>query len=119
LLVTDDEPLCKELIGFLEPKGWEVLRAGTGREALGLWEAIAPDVALVDLDGDEADAFAFLSGARRLVPRARAVVCSADPRAATPPLAFWRNLGVESVVLGTRKRLEAILAALGQAVEAV
>ncbi|MBI4513179.1 MAG: sigma-54-dependent Fis family transcriptional regulator [Gemmatimonadetes bacterium] len=49
LLVDDDPEILSGLGKLFERLNWEVLRAGTGREALDLYDARRPDVVLLDL----------------------------------------------------------------------
>ena len=49
-LVVDDEPAaCKQLRNFLEPKGYSVLEAHRGDEALSIYKQEKPDVVLLDI----------------------------------------------------------------------
>ena len=50
ILVVDDEPEVRQLLGdFLAGRGYEVLVAATGMEALDAVEARRPDVVLLDV----------------------------------------------------------------------
>jgi len=60
VLIADDEPKIVRLVaGYLEREGYRTLHAGTGRQALELFRAHRPDLAVLDvmmpdLDGIEA-----------------------------------------------------------------
>ncbi|MDA2931671.1 response regulator [Nitrospinae bacterium AH-259-F20] len=50
ILVVDDEiAVCKQLRKFLEPKGYSVLEAHSGEEALSIYKQEKPDVVLLDV----------------------------------------------------------------------
>jgi putative two-component system response regulator len=59
VLVADDEPAARRLLRrILEPAGYRVLEAGTGKQALGIAESEQPDllildIAMPDIDGVE------------------------------------------------------------------
>ncbi|HEX7243823.1 MAG TPA: response regulator, partial [Longimicrobiaceae bacterium] len=50
ILLIDDEPdVIRSLGRFFERQGWEVYRAMTGEEGIRLYEAVRPDLVLLDL----------------------------------------------------------------------
>jgi len=51
VLLVEDEPILRELVRkILEPQGYEVIEASSGREALGLWKDIKERVSLLLTD---------------------------------------------------------------------
>ena len=49
ILVVDDEPdICSELGSFLQKKGYEVITASNGEEALAIYKKRKPDIVLSD-----------------------------------------------------------------------
>ena len=49
LLVDDEASVLRVLASFFEPRGFEVHRASSGVEGIGLWERYQPDVTVLDL----------------------------------------------------------------------
>ncbi|MDO4298769.1 MAG: VanR-ABDEGLN family response regulator transcription factor [Lachnospiraceae bacterium] len=65
ILVLDDEKEIAEIIAlYLENEGYEVMAAGTGREALAMIEKGAPDLALLDIMLPDIDGFRVLQKIR-------------------------------------------------------
>lgn len=60
LLVDDDERIRRMVRQALESRGFSVVEACNGREALGLWEARAPDLVLTDINMPEMDGIELL-----------------------------------------------------------
>ena len=88
VLVVEDEADLRELLGrWLETKGYEVMEAADGEEAIALLEAGAdPDVILLDLTMPRMDGWTFLEWLRAS-PRhrdRRVLVASAFARDAPP-----------------------------------
>jgi putative two-component system response regulator len=56
LLVADDEPAARRLLRrILEPAGYEVIEAATGKEALSLADAQRPDLLILDITMPDVD----------------------------------------------------------------
>lgn len=67
VLVVDDEPDARELIGYvLETCGMEVRLAGTAAAALAELDAYAPDVIISDIGMPEQDGYALIRNIRTL-----------------------------------------------------
>jgi DNA-binding response OmpR family regulator len=62
ILICDDDPLLLELIGFrLQAKGYEVVRAVDGAEALAKAETEYPDLIVLDAMMPKSDGFEVLA----------------------------------------------------------
>jgi len=56
ILVVDDDPAIRYLVrSYLEPEGWSVEEAATGREGLSHAMASVPDAVLLDVNLPDAD----------------------------------------------------------------
>jgi two-component system chemotaxis response regulator CheY len=78
-LVVDDAPFMRSLlIKLLLPGGFECHEAGTGREAIGLYAQIKPDVVTLDIAMPDIDGFATLQALRKLDPDAKVVMCTSS-----------------------------------------
>ncbi|MCK5196070.1 MAG: response regulator, partial [Desulfobulbaceae bacterium] len=65
ILVAEDNPvLRKSISSYLRKKGYQVLKAGDGAEALELFRAESPDLILTDLRMPEMDGFELLCKVR-------------------------------------------------------
>jgi len=65
ILVTDDEVDFKELLSFwLKSRGYEVITASNGREALERIRSQAPDIVFLDLNMPEMDGLEVLKELR-------------------------------------------------------
>ncbi len=81
LIVDDIAFFRRSLRGLISGWGWPVAgEAEDGAEAVRLYEALRPDLVILDLHMPGTDGFAALEAIRRLDPRARVVVCSVDSR---------------------------------------
>jgi DNA-binding NtrC family response regulator len=81
LVVDDEQRLGRVVVEMLEGAGYEVARAGGGREAL-VWLAKgSPDLVLTDLRMPEVDGMAVLREARRLHPDCDVIMMTAHATA--------------------------------------
>ena len=88
VLIADDEPLVRELLEFrLTQKGYRVLAASDGREAISLIEENAPDAVVLDAMMPVHDGFEVLR-------RMRAAEASAD----TPVIMLTARRGEKDIV---------------------
>jgi two-component system KDP operon response regulator KdpE len=65
LLVEDDDDTRATVAGNLAAHGWSVREAGTGHEALRLWELVRPDILVLDLGLPDMDGLAIVRAIRR------------------------------------------------------
>ncbi|KRB76480.1 two-component system response regulator [Nocardioides sp. Root190] len=66
VLVVDDEPQIVRALGIhLRARGWEVLTAGDGTEALAIAESTQPDVVVLDLGLPDLDGVDVIARLRR------------------------------------------------------
>ena len=65
ILIIDDEPEFVDVIaGFLRDRGYEVVAAGDGEDALRQFDATSPDLVLLDLKMPGKDGYEFLKEIR-------------------------------------------------------
>jgi len=65
ILIADDNPVSRELLReALEPRGFNVIEAADGCEALRLIERDSPDLVLLDIQMPSLDGFAVLEAVR-------------------------------------------------------
>ena len=65
ILIADDNPVSRELLReALEPRGFNVIEAADGCEALRLIERDLPDLVLLDIQMPSLDGFAVLEAVR-------------------------------------------------------
>ncbi len=77
-MVVDDEPdFCEALVGFLEDKGYSVLEAHDGDQALAVYRQERPDLVLLDMRMPGKDGLETLRDLRAFDPEARVIVVSA------------------------------------------
>ncbi|MDB5101100.1 MAG: Response regulator [Cyanobacteria bacterium RYN_339] len=78
-LVVDDAAFMRTLlIKLLQPGGFECFEAANGREAIGKYAQIKPDVVTLDVNMPEIDGFATLQALRQLDPAAKIVMCTSS-----------------------------------------
>lgn len=78
LLLVEDNPVLRQALErSLEERGWCVVTAGSGEEALALWPEAAPDAVVTDYRMGQIDG---LTLARRLRSKIRipVVLCTAE-----------------------------------------
>jgi DNA-binding response OmpR family regulator len=80
LLVVDDEPSVRQvLVSFFQRKGYRVLEASSGEEALEKIRAAEPDIVLLDMRmGDGMDGLQTLQKIRREYPKLGVVMATAE-----------------------------------------
>ena len=67
ILIVDDEPqIIRMLRASLISSGYDVVKAGSGREALDVFEASGPDLVITDLSMPVMDGLALTEGIRRI-----------------------------------------------------
>lgn len=79
LLVDTEENFGRLLGGYLAEQGWELVQLSDGREALRQWDELAPDLLLMDLDGEEMDGFELIEEVLRKPDTPPVVVCTRQP----------------------------------------
>ena len=78
VLVVDDEvPVCKELRKFLEDKGYEVLEAYDGDQAVSLYSQERPDLVLLDVRMPGKSGLETLEELKALDPEASVIMVTA------------------------------------------
>lgn len=79
ILVVDDEPLIRWAVREgLESAGYQVIEAGSAREALASLDGTArPDVALLDVRLPDSDDLSLLRRVRRDAPSCRVIIMTA------------------------------------------
>lgn len=65
LLIDDDPNLILLVKDYLEFRGYDVMTAGNGREALSLLDELAPDMIICDVMMPEMDGYAFVEQIRQ------------------------------------------------------
>jgi DNA-binding NarL/FixJ family response regulator len=79
ILVVDDHPLVREWLAKLinEEADFEVCgQAGTAREALGLIEALSPQIVVVDISLDGASGLELIKNVKAIYPKVNMIVLS-------------------------------------------
>jgi two-component system, response regulator, stage 0 sporulation protein F len=80
VLVVDDEPEVRELLQeFLSDRGYDVLVAASGREALDAVDAQKPDLVLLDVAMPEMDGIEALRRIATVEPPVRVIMVTANP----------------------------------------
>lgn len=78
ILVADDEPfICSVLRKFLEGKGYSVVEAHGGEEALAAYRQERPDVVLLDMRMPGKDGLETLRELKQLDPEASVIMVTA------------------------------------------
>jgi CheY-like chemotaxis protein len=81
ILLADDDPGIRELLGrVLESEQYEVVLAGTGREAVAKFAAHAPDLVLLDLNMPDLDGWEAIDRITRTRPFTSVIVITARPK---------------------------------------
>jgi signal transduction histidine kinase/ActR/RegA family two-component response regulator len=82
LVVEDNEANMETMTGYLQSRGYELLGAGTGQQAIEMAQIHAPDVILMDIQMPDIDGFEAI-GRLRQIP-----ACAAIPIVALTALAM-------------------------------
>lgn len=115
LILVDDSPLIRDVIGDqLEQSGWEVRRAGGGKEALALVHAWPPDTVVCDLHMPEMAGLDVIHEIRRIDGTLPVVVLSGDDDLAVVLSAV--RLGAFDYVIKDGDDIGALEAAIARAV---
>ncbi|MDV2496215.1 MAG: response regulator [bacterium] len=77
LVVDDERAVCKELRLFLEDKGYSVVEAYSGDEALAAYRQESPDVVLLDIRMPGKDGVETLRELKELDPDASVIMVTA------------------------------------------
>ncbi len=90
ILVADDEEMVRLVVrAVLSYRGYTILEATNGEEAVAKFQSAAPpiDLAILDVDMPKLDGWKTLAQLRQLNPRARAILFSGAPteEASAPP----------------------------------
>jgi len=81
ILLADDDPGIREMLGrVLESEQYEVVLAGTGREAVAKFAAHLPDLILLDLNMPDLDGWEAIDRITRTHPFASVIVITARPK---------------------------------------
>jgi CheY-like chemotaxis protein len=81
ILLADDDPGIREMLGrVLESEHYEVVLAGTGREAVAQFAAKAPDLVLLDLNMPELDGWEAIDLITTTHPFVSVIVITARPK---------------------------------------
>jgi len=84
ILIVDDEQEIRQFLDIvLREKGFDVLTAGGGAEALGLARSALPDLVLLDIMMPEMDGWTVLERLKAEEPTARVPVAMLSARAET------------------------------------
>lgn len=78
ILVVDDEPdICSELSQFLMQKGYEVITAANGKEALSSYKKMKPDIVISDYRMPVMNGFELLLKIKSINKTANVILMSA------------------------------------------
>ena len=89
ILIVDDSNLSRRILrSILEPAGHEIIEAGDGMTALECHFLQKPDLTILDLNMREMAGMEVLTQLRRLDPRARVLIGSADIQDSTRRMAL-------------------------------
>jgi two-component system chemotaxis response regulator CheY len=78
VLVVDDTPLARATIRrILEPRGYDVLEAGSTAEAVRLYTEIWPEVVTMDILMDGLNGIVAIQALQRIDHHVKIIVCSA------------------------------------------
>jgi DNA-binding response OmpR family regulator len=81
ILLADDDPGIREMLGrVLESEQYEVVLAGTGREAVAKFAAHLPDLILLDLNMPDLDGWEAIDRITGTHPFASVIVITARPK---------------------------------------
>lgn len=76
VLIADDDEVTRLIMRqVLEPDGCEVMEAADGREALQLYEDVAPDIILLDVEMPQLDGFSVCRNIRERETARRTPIC--------------------------------------------
>ncbi len=96
VLIADDDPDIRELVGFrLERAGYNVIRAADGEEALRLAEEKPPDVCVLDVMMPKLDGLGVTRALRRLSATESVPVLLLTARAADDDIARGKEAGAD------------------------
>ena len=84
LILDDDDAVRDSLMAFFEDRGWRVLPAASGEEALKIMESETPDGALVDIRLPGMDGNEFIRRARRRCSCLAYVIITGSPEYQLP-----------------------------------
>jgi len=79
LLADDDESVRKMVGRVLESEGYEVVTAGSGREAIGRFLGASPDLILLDLNMPDHDGWEAFDVIGQFAPGVPVIVITARP----------------------------------------
>jgi CheY-like chemotaxis protein len=96
IVVDDDVDTVAVFSEYLEIKGIEVIGRGYGgREAVELYEKLAPEVVLLDIMMPEYDGFYAFTKIKKMDPNAKVIMVTAD---LTYDVEKLRDLGVSAII---------------------
>jgi CheY-like chemotaxis protein len=96
IVIDDDVDTVAVFSEYLEIKGVEVIGRGYGgREAVELYEKLAPDIVLLDIMMPEYDGFYALTMIKKMDPNAKVIMVTAD---LTYDVEKLRDLGISDLV---------------------
>jgi DNA-binding response OmpR family regulator len=77
LIVEDKEAMRRPLVRFFSEKGYEVIEAGSGSEALALFNEMAIDLVITDLQLGEIDGLQVLREIKKRAPQTPVLMVTA------------------------------------------
>jgi two-component system chemotaxis response regulator CheY len=117
VLVVDDTPLARTTIRrILEPRGYDVVEAGSTAEAVRQYQEIWPEVVTMDILMDGLNGIVAIQALQRIDNKAKIIVCSAT--ADRSFVAGAAKLGVEAYLnkpVDAERLLEAVAKAFNKA----
>ncbi len=79
ILVVDDEKIVLSAVkDTLESAGYAVAVATNGKEAIGLFDSLAPDLVITDINMPEVEGIELIRGLSRHTPRVPIIAMSGD-----------------------------------------
>jgi CheY-like chemotaxis protein len=117
IVVDDDLDTLNAMQQVLEPVGYAVMAATSGREALGLLNRKPADLLITDILMPDMDGFELIAAMRRTFPRMRIIAISGgrdlNPVSRETYLVIARGFGVDAVLQKPINRDELVTAIKG------
>ena len=114
LLIVDDNPALHEIMSeYLEGCGYETAVAANGQEGLDLYQALSPDLVLLDLRMPIMNGYETSRGIKQIDPQARIIMVTGYPEDHLAQLS--RSEGFVASVIGKPCSLHSLAATVDQA----